>query len=424
MSEASSTRSLSGRKLTADDLVAKLHRKAGMSPDSRFSLTDHLSAGRILVYLRDALLAGESISKQSTLVLLCTGISLRRRHAASVIAPDVDGPTTDAAVQQDHEDSRALLNESAQLVFILLCLIERRDVGIESLESVSIIESVNRSCLWDIIKPRKRKRAREDGGDDAETGTETEAETNPGSEEWKEALRVNAAEIARHALRIGASQLVETHDSSIMSLYFRSSSSSMAATMLLKTSNDFVALGLNYGDESVSRNKRLLAIVQAAESEAGQSILRDFMLSFLLPASMVGVRRGLLMSRAASTNAGIDHPKAVQRAHDVAMAGSEYIWINGEDELEKMCCLLAGIAILTTKGGDDPIRKLDAFGGRVALPFLETAGAINAGVRLTLVPDARRWILYRLNAKGSPSVLSSLSNFDGLCDSLLALAVS
>ena len=68
--------------------------------------------------------------------------------------------------------------------------------------------------------------------------------------------------------------------------------------------------------------------------------------------------------------------------------------------------MLAGIAILTTKGGDDPIRKLDAFRGRVALPFLETVGAINKGLRLTLVPDARRWILYSLNAKGAPKVLT------------------
>ena len=163
--------------------------------------------------------------------------------------------------------------------------------------------------------------------------------------------------------------------------------------------------------------------MQAAESEAGQNILRDFVLSFLLPPAMVGVRRGLLMSRAASTNAGIDHPLAVQRAHDVAMAGAEYIWENSTDELERMCCLLAGVGILTTKGGDDPIRKLDAFGGRVSLPFLETTAPTGSSMRLMLVPDARRWILYRIDARGSPKIVSSLSSFTGLCDSVLALVV-
>ena len=87
MSEASSstTRSSNGRKQTADDLVKKLHKKAGVASDERFSLTDHLSAGRTLVQLRDALLAGEELSARSAVVLLCTGIALRRRHAASEV---------------------------------------------------------------------------------------------------------------------------------------------------------------------------------------------------------------------------------------------------------------------------------------------------------------------------------------------------
>jgi hypothetical protein len=106
------------------------------------------------------------------------------------------------------------------------------------------------------------------------------------------------------------------------------------------------------------------------------------------------------------------------------MAGAEFIWANGTDELERMCCLLAGVAILTTKGGDDPIRKLEAFGGRVALPFLETTGVGATGMRMALLPNARRWVLYRIGANGTPKVLSSLANFHGLCESVLALVVS
>ena len=54
------------------------------------------------------------------------------------------------------------------------------------------------------------------------------------------------------------------------------------------------------------------------------------------------------------------------------MAGAEFIWQHSKDELERACALLAGVAILTTRGGEDPIRKKDAFVGRVSLPFLET----------------------------------------------------
>jgi hypothetical protein len=82
------------------------------------------------------------------------------------------------------------------------------------------------------------------------------------------------------------------------------------------------------------------------------------------------------------------------------------------------------LAILTTKGGEDPIRKREAFEGRVSLPFLETVGSGSRGMRLALMPNPRRWVLYKLSAKGVPKVVSSLSNFDGLCESVLALAVS
>lgn len=154
-------------------------------------------------------------------------------------------------------------------------------------------------------------------------------------------------------------------------------------------------------------------------------VVRDLMLSFLLPASHVGVRRTLLLTRAASTRAGVDHPVDVARSHDVAMAGTEWLWVNGTDPLERMCCLLAGIAVLTTKGGEDPIRKTDAFCGRVQLPCFETRPPeAPEALRLTLVPSARRWILYRLSKRGLPQVLSSQRGFVGLCDAAVQLVAS
>lgn len=148
-------------------------------------------------------------------------------------------------------------------------------------------------------------------------------------------------------------------------------------------------------------------------------ILRDLLLSFLLPSSVVGVRRHLLMSRAASTAAGVDHADAVNTAHSVAMAGSEFIWQHSKDELERACTLLTGVAILTTRGGEDPIRKRDAFVGRVSLPFFETTPPPSGVKRLALIPDQKRWVLYKIDQGGAPSVMCNLRGFEGLCDCLL-----
>ena len=106
------------------------------------------------------------------------------------------------------------------------------------------------------------------------------------------------------------------------------------------------------------------------------------------------------------------------------MAGSEWIWANGTDVLERMCCLLAGLAVLTTKGGEDPIRKQDAFCGRLQLPFLETAPPPREKMRITLIPHTKRWVLYNLDSRGRPRVLCSLKGFEGFCDVVLQLVAS
>jgi len=106
------------------------------------------------------------------------------------------------------------------------------------------------------------------------------------------------------------------------------------------------------------------------------------------------------------------------------MAGSEWIWANGTDELERLCCLMAGLAVLTTKGGEDPIRKQDAFCGRLQLPFFETAPPAPEAMRITLIPHFKRWVLFRLDSKGRPKILCSLRGFEGFCDVALQLVAS
>ena len=107
-----------------------------------------------------------------------------------------------------------------------------------------------------------------------------------------------------------------------MSLFYRNAGANMAGSMLMPSGDqDFVSLAMATPMNALKgeqRAKKLAALSMAAESEAGQSIMRDFLLSFLLPASHVGVRRTLLLTRASSTQAGVDYPELTTRAHEVA----------------------------------------------------------------------------------------------------------
>lgn len=410
MSASSSELSASGgRKRTVAQLVDRLREKTSTE---RFSLLAHLSVGRTLCRLRDAIANGEEVSKKSALALLCCGISLYRRHTLGDREEE----------EEDVEETNALIKRTAVLVFVLLAAIEAsRGERVDVDNAREMVTAASAATLADVLKVPRRKRkaaaAPEGEAPDPEEAEEAEA--------WARVVTVSSGELTLSVLRfvshtIGKSDA--TDHETLADLFFRNSAACMAHRMLLKSgANDFVSLKAASASSSnpIPREKRLLALAQAGESEAGQQILRDILLSFLLPQGVVGVRRNLLMSRAASTAAGVDHADAVNTAHSVAMAGSEFIWQHSKDELERACALLTGVAILTTRGGDDPIRKKDAFVGRVSLPFFETAPPPPGVKRLALIPDQKRWVLYRIGKDNAPSVLCNLRGFEGLCDCLL-----
>ena len=408
MSASSSELSAAGgRKRTVAQLVDRLREKTSAE---RFSLLAHLSAGRTLCRLRDTIANGEEVSQKAAMTLLCCGISLYRRHTLG------DREEED----EDAEETNALIKRTAVLVFVLLAAIEAsRGERVDVENAREMVAAANAATLADVLKlpRRKRKAATEDEAPNPEEAEEAEA--------WARVVTVSSGELTLSVLQfvshtIGKS--AATDHETLADLFFRNSAACMAHRMLLKGgARDFVSLKAVSSSSSnpIPREKRLLALAQAGESEAGQSILRDLLLSFLLPSSVVGVRRTLLLSRAASTAAGVDHADAVNTGHSVAMAGAEFIWQHSKDELERACALLAGVAILTTRGGDDPIRKKDAFVGRVSLPFLETTPPPPGVKRLALIPDQKRWVLYRIGKDGAPSVLCNLRGFEGLCDCLL-----
>ena len=77
MSESSSELGSGGRKRTFEQLVDRLR---GRVSAERLALTAHLSVGRTLCKLRDAIASGEQVSKKAAMGLVCCGISLYRRH--------------------------------------------------------------------------------------------------------------------------------------------------------------------------------------------------------------------------------------------------------------------------------------------------------------------------------------------------------
>tara|TARA_B100001063_G_scaffold211889_1_gene210499 strand:+ start:1978 stop:3222 length:1245 start_codon:yes stop_codon:yes gene_type:complete len=411
MSESSSEQGANSKKRTVAQLVDRLRAKTSTE---RLSLLAHLSVGRTLCRVRDAIANGEEVSQKAAMALLCCGISLYRRHTLG------DKEEED----EDTVETNALIKRSAVLIFVLLAAIEAsRGNRLDLDRAREVVEAANTATLADVLKvPGRRKRKATDAGEASGADEAPDPKEAEAAEAWARVLTISSGELTLSVLQfvshsIGKSDA--TDHETLADLFFRNSAACMAHKMLLKGGpGDFVSLRAA-ASNPIPREKRLLALAQAGESEAGQQILRDILLSFLLPSSIVGVRRHLLMSRAASTAAGVDHADAVNDAHSCAMAGSEFIWQHSKDPLERACALLAGVAILTTRGGEDPIRKRDAFVGRVSLPFFETTPPPPGVKRLALIPDQRRWVLYKIGKDGAPNVLCNLRGFDGLCDCLL-----
>lgn len=147
-------------------------------------------------------------------------------------------------------------------------------------------------------------------------------------------------------------------------------------------------------------------------------------LSFTLPAGVVGVRRTPLLGRDANKTATEKYTETLGLAHECAMRGAEWTWTDDDVEIHKICALLSGLCIqMAGRGGSaDTIRKSDAFSGRVQLPFLETDPPPPGVSRIGYVPHTNEWVVFRVDKNGRPNVQMKQRGFEGLC--LAALAVN
>lgn len=220
------------------------------------------------------------------------------------------------------------------------------------------------------------------------------------------------------------SEDIETFEN-LSSVFYRHTTQKLASSALNKAGScDFLSLSASAfcgGVSNTASNSRLRALVSAGESEAGQQIMRDMLLSFLLPAAVVGVRQTLLLSRSAAALATTQYTEIVQFAHETAMEGLEWTWDNSTSPIKLLCALLTAVACLTTREGDDPIRKADAFAGHVQLPFLHTKSPDDSQPRVALVPESKKWFLFKLK-NGQADVQASVEGLEGAKIALLGLA--
>jgi hypothetical protein len=208
---------------------------------------------------------------------------------------------------------------------------------------------------------------------------------------------------------------------------FGRSTAAQLSIQLLRSDKSFCSLNCQSitATSDTERADALLCVVRAAESESGQAVLRDLVLSFLAPRRVLGTRRTLLLPRDVADAINRDLPWLAAIAHSAAMQGAEWTWKHSRSELKRTCALLAGVALLTTKGTDDVIRKATAFSGLVQLPFIEVpAPGRRTQQRLALVPTSRSWVLFSLQANGQPMIEVSQAGFDGLLFCVLALRKS
>ena len=354
MSVRSADSAASAGSADAGAVARKIHKRIACDT-ADFSASRHESGVRAMGALQALIEGGAALSRTAQLQLLCAGVALQRRVFVEDDAPQA-----------------ALLGSSVTLLFALI--VAAAAVRAPDGEAArAVLERAAARSLWDDLRELS-----DDEPDEA----------------------VASGDLARAAMQAGSAQLATASAEELAPLartFFKASTDSFLSQQLTGGPDDFLTLGAARFAAAASRNDRdesIANIVAAAESELGQVVFRDLLMSFKLPVSVLGVRRVLVVTREAQQVATETFPEIVNQAHERAMEGANWCWNHNDDPLVRTCVLLAGVAMLTTIGGSDGIRKSDAFGGRVQLPFLETAPPPPHALRVALLPNAQSWTLY------------------------------
>ena len=413
---------------SVDFLCKKISKKLGVGIHESISCAEHRSAGEYMAELKQRLLdpsETEEISSQSKMTLTCAGVYLLKRI--------VCGGESDESVQ-DFKQTLALL-------FVLIVLSNRPRTAFQ-------VSTGGQEDAADVdMADEEEEEGEEEEEDDGEKkDTRLEEEKAIGTweagcfrdeipecvkDEMAADLRPDhrASTICRLCMQIADKRADTLRFDQVITLacyFFHESSKAMSLQLfngISKQGDDFLTLSSAsfLAAASSTNSTKLAAIADIAESESGQSVLRDFILSFTLPRQVVGLRKTCLLTRQSNNRATKEYPVILGEAHDAAMRGAEYSFAEDQNIIHKMCALLAGIAVILTKNAQS-IRRDDAFRGRVSLPFLETKleKQFEFLPRMQYVSETDDWVVYTISGKtGMPSVEFRGGGYEGCCQACL-----
>lgn len=414
-SSDSSGPSSEGEARSPAALAKRVLRKLQHAPlHQSMAVADHQKATEAMTRLRDALLAvdGGGANRQAASFLTCAGIAVHRRI---LIGPE----------QLDAADS---LMTTMALLFVLVVLAtggtaatggideatggqHEGGTGANEDDATVSLAEYEAGTLWTSLCAA-----------DADTTTSS----------WARVLR-DPGGLCQSLLQLtrrGGNALTLGQLANYGGLFFRSSASAMATGLLdnaapVVDGNDFLTLDAMAiaRETGYLREERLQGIADCAESEAGQTVLRDLILSFKLPRVVVGVRRTCLLSRESNRLATEQHSEILGGAHDAAMRGARWSWEKDPDRVHKMCALLSGLAVQMCANAQS-VRKDDMFNGRVQLPFLETYPVEPGVTRLALLEHSHEWVVYSMSAKGQPTVKLRQQGYEGMIAAALQFVSS
>lgn len=320
-----------------DMLVAGIQRALGR-PGREITAAVHASACRKLLRLRDLLRAGEVMSASAKMVLACVGVVIHKKATLMipVSADDVDETT----VQQGEEFSTTAL-----LIFVVLSL-AMQSPNYAAFDLEQVVRRSERCCLWSLLRAGaseptdatppiwygKQMEGMEMtlNAPSPMLWTDEDEDMAAGCEQTCDPLPPDYG-VAQSCLALGSIQAKNPEAENavkrmrwLSTIFFRHTAQQLSARQLKQEDdNDFLSLSASAFASAAStgmgaNDSRIAAVVAAAESEAGQSVLRDLILSFMLPAHVIGIRKTLLLARNAAHEATISYPEEVQYGHEAA----------------------------------------------------------------------------------------------------------
>ena len=404
-------------------LAKRVCRRLQRSLKQPLPTADHRSVTEAMEALANLLAQrapDEAPPAEVPMALTCAGIAAVRRLAREV----------------DDEETRSMLEHTATLLFVLVLgarATEAPTADPATGEDGEAVEGVQEGMFDDDVldtgpatPPQSEDaKALEAHGKSSYDETMRLAAGEAATSSWAAALRSPGALcqlIMQEGLaRFARQEALHRYEGLAAPFFWASAAVTATSAFDEAAPGEFLSMQAASILGDGSQAKRLKALVDAAESELGQAVLRDLELSFTLPRALVGVRRCAVLSRATNVVITAEHPTVLNEAHASALRGAVWEYEHHESETVRMCALLAGLAVIMGRAGD--MRKDDAFGGRVSLPFLETTPPAPGAYRLTLLPETDSWLVWAIDARsGELKVEMRQHGYEGCLKALLVFS--